>query len=101
MESYTYLRAVYAEALNYPFRIISSSSTSAEQLYSVFVLFTRQYELVFVLYIERSIITAHNQRFCKAQYRSKVLAIFDQIPGLLSGHEKRVVFKDIQKVLLV
>ena len=33
----------------------------------------------------------------KAQYRSKVLAIFDQIPGLLSGHEKRVVFKDIQE----
>ena len=28
----------------------------------------------------------------KAQYRSKVLAIFDQIPGLLSKHEKRVVF---------
>ncbi|MBR3265616.1 MAG: ATP-binding protein [Erysipelotrichaceae bacterium] len=33
----------------------------------------------------------------KAQYRSKVLAIFDQIPGLLSQHEKRVVFKDIRK----
>jgi len=33
----------------------------------------------------------------KARYRGKVLAIFDQIPGLLSGHEKRVVFKDIQK----
>ena len=33
----------------------------------------------------------------KAQYRSKVLAIFDQIPGLLSQHEKRVVFKDIQE----
>lgn len=30
-----------------------------------------------------------------SQYRSKVLAIFDQIPGLLSQHEKRVVFKDI------
>lgn len=28
-----------------------------------------------------------------AQYRSKVIAIFDQIPGLLSQHEKRVVFK--------
>ena len=27
----------------------------------------------------------------KASYRSKVLAIFDQIPGLLSQHEKRVV----------
>ena len=33
----------------------------------------------------------------KAQYRRKVLAIFDQIPGLLSQHEKRVVFKDIQE----
>ena len=33
----------------------------------------------------------------KAQYRNKVLAIFDSIPGLLSQHEKRVVFKDIQE----
>ena len=33
----------------------------------------------------------------KSLYRSKVLAIFDQIPGLLSQHEKRVVFKDIQE----
>ena len=33
----------------------------------------------------------------KAQYRSKVLAIHDQIPGLLSQHEKRVVFKNIQE----
>lgn len=32
-----------------------------------------------------------------SQYRSKVLAIFDQIPGLLSQHEKRVVFKNIQE----
>ena len=31
----------------------------------------------------------------KAQYRAKVLAIFDQIPGLLSQHEKRVVFNKI------
>lgn len=31
----------------------------------------------------------------KAQYRSKVLAIFDQIPGLLSRHEKRVIFNRI------
>lgn len=29
------------------------------------------------------------------QYRSKVLAIYDQIPGLLSKHEKRVVFNKI------
>lgn len=33
----------------------------------------------------------------KAHYRSKVLAIFDQLPGLLSKHEKRVVFKNIQE----
>ena len=31
----------------------------------------------------------------KAQYRAKVLAIFDQLPGLLSRHEKRVVFNRI------
>lgn len=31
----------------------------------------------------------------KATYRSKVLAIFDQIPGLLSRHEKRVVFNRV------
>lgn len=30
-----------------------------------------------------------------AQYKSKVLALYDQIPGLLSSHEKRVVFKDV------
>lgn len=33
----------------------------------------------------------------KARYRNKVLSIFDSIPGLLSQHEKRVVFKDIQE----
>lgn len=31
----------------------------------------------------------------RGQYRSKVVAIFDQIPGLLSRHEKRVVFNDV------
>lgn len=31
------------------------------------------------------------------QYRSKVLAIFDQLPGLLSQHEKRVIFKQISE----
>ena len=31
------------------------------------------------------------------RYRSKVLTIFDQIPGLLSQHEKRVVFKRINE----
>jgi hypothetical protein len=33
----------------------------------------------------------------KASYRSKVLAIFDQIPRLLSQHEKRVVLKNISE----
>ena len=33
----------------------------------------------------------------KTRYRSKVLAIFDQIPSLLSQHEKRVVFKNIRE----
>lgn len=33
----------------------------------------------------------------KAQYRSKVISIFDQIPGLLSQHEKRVVFRKINE----
>ncbi len=32
-----------------------------------------------------------------AQYKAKVLAIYDQIPALLSKHEKRVVFKHIKQ----
>lgn len=32
----------------------------------------------------------------QAKYQSKVLAIYEQIPGLLSRHEKRVVFNDIK-----
>lgn len=32
-----------------------------------------------------------------ARYRSKVISIFDQIPGLLSQHEKRVVFKQVKE----
>lgn len=31
----------------------------------------------------------------RSRYRSKVAALFDQIPGLLSRHEKRVVFREI------
>lgn len=31
----------------------------------------------------------------RAQYRTKVLAIFDQLPGLLSRHEKRVILNRI------
>ena len=33
----------------------------------------------------------------EGMYRSKVLAIFDQIPGLLAKHEKRVVLSSITK----
>ena len=32
-----------------------------------------------------------------AQYRIRVLAVYDQMPGLLSRHEKRVVFGQIQE----
>ncbi len=32
----------------------------------------------------------------KSEYKNKVLAIFDQIPGFLSQHEKRVAFNKIQ-----
>ena len=32
-----------------------------------------------------------------SSYKNKVAAIFDQIPGFLSQHEKRVVFKEIQE----
>ena len=32
-----------------------------------------------------------------SNYRAKVLSIYDQIPGLLSKHEKRIVFKDIKE----
>lgn len=31
----------------------------------------------------------------RSAYRSKVLTIFDSIPGMLSSHEKRVIFSDI------
>ena len=34
------------------------------------------------------------------RYRSKVLAIYDQIPGFLSQHEKRVVFKSYKMVVM-
>lgn len=48
---------------------------------------------------KRDILKLYREDIMKinAQYRSKVLAIFDQIPGLLSQHEKRVVFKKIQE----
>lgn len=48
---------------------------------------------------KRDILKLYREDIMKinAQYRSKVLAIFDQIPGLLSQHEKRVILKKIQE----
>jgi len=46
---------------------------------------------------KREILSLYRSDIMKidSAYRSKVLTIFDQIPGLLSQHEKRVVFSDI------
>ena len=46
---------------------------------------------------KRDILSLYRSDIMKidSKYRSKVLTIFDQIPGLLSQHEKRVVFNDI------
>ena len=46
---------------------------------------------------KRGILSLYRSEILKIsrKYRSKVLTIFDQIPGLLSRHEKRVVFNDI------
>ncbi|MBQ3621000.1 MAG: ATP-binding protein [Methanosarcinaceae archaeon] len=46
---------------------------------------------------KRDILSLYRSDIMKigSQYRSKVLTIFDSIPGLLSQHEKRIVFKDI------
>lgn len=46
---------------------------------------------------KRDILSLYRSDIMKinAQYRSKVLSVFDQLPGLLSGHEKRVVFNRI------
>lgn len=46
---------------------------------------------------KRDIIHLYREDIMKIEgkYKSKVLAIFDQIPGLLSKHEKRVVFKNV------
>lgn len=47
---------------------------------------------------KRDILKLYREDIMKiqAQYRSRVLAIYDQIPGFLSKHEKRVVFKQVQ-----
>ncbi|MCM1022514.1 MAG: AAA family ATPase [Prevotella sp.] len=46
---------------------------------------------------KRDILSLYRSDIMKidSKYRSKVLTIFDQIPGLLSRHEKRVVFNDV------
>lgn len=48
---------------------------------------------------KRDILNLYRQDIMRidSSYKSKVLAIFDQIPGLLSRHEKRVVFKNVEK----
>lgn len=48
---------------------------------------------------KRDIIKLYREDIMKinSQYRSKVLSIFDQIPGFLSQHEKRVVYKKVQE----
>lgn len=48
---------------------------------------------------KRDILSLYRNDIMKinAMYRSKVLTLYDQIPGLLSQHEKRVVFKKIQE----
>lgn len=48
---------------------------------------------------KRDILALYREDIMKinARYRSKVLTIFDQIPSLLSKHEKRVVFKEIKE----
>lgn len=47
---------------------------------------------------KRDILKLYREDIMKigAKYRSKVLSIYDQIPGFLSQHEKRVVFKQIK-----
>lgn len=47
---------------------------------------------------KRDILRLYREDIMKidARYRSKVLSIYDQIPGFLSQHEKRIVFKQLQ-----
>lgn len=47
---------------------------------------------------KRDILQLYRQDIMRidSSYKSKVLAIFDQILGLLSRHEKRVVFKEVE-----
>lgn len=47
---------------------------------------------------KRDILRLYREDIMKieARYRGKVLSIYDQIPGFLSRHEKRIVFKQLQ-----
>ena len=47
---------------------------------------------------KRDILRLYREDIMKidARYRSKVLSIFDQLPGFLSSHKKRIVFKQLQ-----
>lgn len=62
---------------------------------SVFVENQRSFSLADIE--KRDVLELYRSDIMKIQdkYKVKVLAIFDQIPGLLSKHEKKVVFKDI------
>lgn len=48
---------------------------------------------------KRDILKLYREDIMKidSRYRSKVLSIYDQIPGFLSQHEKRVIFNKIQE----
>ena len=48
---------------------------------------------------KRDILSLYRDDIMKIEnrYKSKVLAIFDQIPAFLSKHEKRVIFAEIEK----
>lgn len=48
---------------------------------------------------KRDILTLYRNDIMKieANYKSKVLAIFDQMPGFLSKHEKRVILSSVDK----
>lgn len=48
---------------------------------------------------KRDILSLYRDDIMKieSKYKSKVLAIYDQLPGFLSTHEKRVVLSDVEK----
>ena len=48
---------------------------------------------------KRDILKLYREDIMKidSRYRSKVLSIYDQIPGFLSQHEKRVIFNKVQE----